>query len=74
MAQRSATIACEDVPRDDACRMRRGPRRDPERYQALQETIGALDTTATRLTRPEGTNLTTMKTRIPRGLQRSICR
>ena len=66
MAQRSPTIEFEDVPLDEARRMTRGPRMDPELYHALTEKIQALNTTATRMTLPEGTSPSTMKNRILR--------
>ena len=64
MAERSSSIACEDVPLDEARRLSRGPRMDPELSHALKEKIQSLDNTATRMLLPEGTNPTTMKTRI----------
>jgi hypothetical protein len=66
VAQRLPTIEFEDVPLAEARRMSRGPRMDPELYQALEEKIQSLGNTATRLTIPEGTNPTTMKNRILR--------
>ena len=42
----------EDIPLDEARRMGRGPRMDPELYHALKEKIQSLDTTATRVTTP----------------------
>jgi hypothetical protein len=66
MAQRSPTIEFEDVPLDEARRMTRGPRMDPELYHALKGKIQSLANTASRLTIPEGTNPTTMKNRILR--------
>jgi len=66
MAQQSPTIEFEDVPLDEARRMSRGPRMDAELYHTLKEKIQALDTTATRMTFPEGTNPNTMKNRILR--------
>jgi hypothetical protein len=66
MAQRSPTIEFEDVPLDEARRMTRGPRMDPELYHTLKEKILALNTTATRMTLPEGTSPSTMKNRILR--------
>jgi hypothetical protein len=39
---------------------------DPELYQALKQKLQSLDTTATRLTIPEGISQTTMKNRILR--------
>ena len=46
MAERSPIIAFEDVPLDEARRMSRGPRMDPELYHALKEKIASLDNTA----------------------------
>jgi hypothetical protein len=66
MAQRPPTIACEDVPLDEARRMSRGPCLDPELYYALKENVRALVKTATRMPLPEGTHSTTMKNRILR--------
>jgi hypothetical protein len=66
MAQRSPTIEFEDVPLDEARRMTRGPRMDPELYHTLKEKLQALNTTATRMTLPEGTSPSTMKNRILR--------
>jgi hypothetical protein len=39
MAERSPTIACEDVPLDEARRMSRGLRMDPQLYQKLRTSI-----------------------------------
>ena len=64
MAQQPLAIAFEDVPLDEARRMSRGPRTDPELPHALKEKIESLHNTAARLTLPEGTNPTTMKNRI----------
>jgi hypothetical protein len=66
LAQRSPTIAGEDVLLDIARRMSRGPRMNPELYNALKEKLQSLDNTATRMPLPEGTSLTTMKNRILR--------
>ena len=46
--------------------MSRGPRMDPELYHALKQKIQSLNTTAIRMTTPEGTSPTTMKNRILR--------
>jgi hypothetical protein len=46
--------------------MGRGPRMDPELYQAFKDKMHSLDNTATRLTLPEGTRTTTMKNRLLR--------
>jgi hypothetical protein len=66
MASQNPTIEFEDVPLDEARRMSRGPHMAPELYHALKERIQTLNTTAARLTVPEGTSLTTMKHRILR--------
>jgi hypothetical protein len=66
MAQRPPTIAFEDVPLDVARRMSRGPRIDPELYDALKENVQSLDTIATRMPLPDGTHPTTMNNRILR--------
>jgi hypothetical protein len=66
MADQSSPIQFEDIPLDEARRMGRGPRIDPELYRALQQKIPSLDNTAARLTIPEGTSPTTMKNRILR--------
>jgi hypothetical protein len=39
MAQHPPTIAFEDVPLAEACRMSRGPRMNPELYHALKQKI-----------------------------------
>lgn len=59
-------IHFEDIPLAEARTMSRGPRMNPELYQALKEKIQSLSDTATRLTLPEGTSPTTMKNRILR--------
>jgi hypothetical protein len=66
MAQQSPSIHFEDIPIDEARRIGRGPRMDPELYRAFKEKIQSLDTTATRLTVPEGTTAASMKNRIRR--------
>ena len=66
MAEQPPSFQFEDVSLDEARRMGRGPRMDPELYHALKENIQALDDTATRLRVPEGTRVTTMKARILR--------
>jgi hypothetical protein len=62
MAQQHPIITFEDIPLDQARTMRRGPRIDPDLYNALRGKIQSLDNTATRITLPEGTNPTTVKT------------
>jgi hypothetical protein len=66
MAQHVPPIHFEDIPLAQARTMSRGPRMDPELYQAFKEKIQSLDNTATRLTLPEGTSPTTMKNRLLR--------
>jgi hypothetical protein len=66
MAERSPTIACEDVPVDEARRMSRGPRMPPELSHVLTQNIPLLGNTATRLLLPDGPNPITMKNRIQR--------
>jgi hypothetical protein len=66
MAQQPLTITFEDIPLAQARTMSRGPRMDPELYDALKGKIQLLDNTATRLTIPEGTSPSTMKNRILR--------
>ena len=56
----------EDVPLEEARRMRRGPRMDPKLYQELRTRIASLSDQAVRMTIPEGTSQTTMKNRIQR--------
>jgi hypothetical protein len=66
MAQHVPPIHFEDIPLVEARTMGRGPRMDPELYQALKGKIQSLDNTATRITISEGTSPTTMKNRILR--------
>jgi hypothetical protein len=39
MDERSLIVACEDVPLDEARRMSRGPRMDPDIHHALKQNI-----------------------------------
>jgi hypothetical protein len=66
MADSSSPIQFEDVPLEEARRLGRGPRMDPELYQAFKEKIESLGNTASRVTLPEGTRPTTMKNRLLR--------
>jgi hypothetical protein len=66
MTQQPPMIEFEDIPLDEARRMSRGPRMDPELYRALRENIQSLDTTTSRMPLPDGTRPTTMKNRILR--------
>jgi hypothetical protein len=66
MAEHPPSIQFEDVPLEEARRMGRGPRMDPQLYQALRTRIQALSDQAVRLTIPDGTSPATMKNRIQR--------
>jgi hypothetical protein len=66
MADDSSPIKFEDIPLDEARRMGRGPRMDPQLYLELKTKIPALSTHAVHMTIPEGTSPTTMKRRILR--------
>jgi hypothetical protein len=66
VAQQMPPIQFEYIPLEEARRMGRGPRMDPQLYEALQEKLHTLGDHATRITLPEGLNATTMKTRILR--------
>jgi hypothetical protein len=66
MADDSSPITFEDIPLDEARRMGRGPRMDPQLYYELKTRIPALSTQAVHMTIPEGTSPTTMKNRILR--------
>jgi hypothetical protein len=66
MADPSSPMEFEDVPLEEARRMSRGPRMNPELYRARKEKIQSLDTTATRVATPNDTSPTTMKNRILR--------
>jgi hypothetical protein len=50
----------EDISLDEARRMGRGPRINPELYHALQQNIQSLGNTAVRMIIPEGTCPTIM--------------
>jgi hypothetical protein len=66
VAQGAPTIENEDVPLDEARRMSREPRMDPEIYSAHKRKLQSLENTATRLPLPQGTRPTTMKSRMLR--------
>jgi hypothetical protein len=66
MAQDHPNITFEDIPLEEARRMGRGPRMDPELYRALHEKLQSLGNSATRVTIENGTNPTTLKNRILR--------
>jgi hypothetical protein len=61
MAEERSPIQFEDVPLDEARRMGRGPRMDPELYQELRTRIESLSDQAVRMTIPDGTRLATMR-------------
>jgi precorrin-4 methylase len=63
MAQRRPTITFDDIPLEQARQMGRGPRMDPELYNALKQKIQSLRNTATRMALAAGTNSTTIKNR-----------
>jgi hypothetical protein len=61
MADQPSPIQFEDVPLDEARRMSRGPRMDPQFYQELRMRIQLLSDQAVRMTTPDGTRPATMK-------------
>src|SRR5688572_18009208 len=63
-AQQPPPIQFEDVPLEEARRMGRGPRMDPQLYQELRSRMQALSDQAVRIAIPDGTSLATMKNRI----------
>jgi hypothetical protein len=66
MADNSSPILFEDIPLDEARRMGRGPRMDPQLYQELKTRLTALSSHAVQMTIPPGTSPNTMKNRILR--------
>jgi hypothetical protein len=58
MAEPPPPIQIEDVPLDQARRMSRGPRMDPQLYQELRTRIQSLSDQAVRMTIPNGTRHT----------------
>jgi hypothetical protein len=64
MAEPLSPIQFEDVPLEDARRMGRGPRMDPELYQELRTRIHTLSGQAVRVTISDGASQATMKRRI----------
>ncbi len=64
MAQQSPPIQFEDIPIEEARRMGRGPRMDPQLYQELRSKIRSLSDQAVRMAIPDGTSLAAMKNRI----------
>jgi hypothetical protein len=66
MAEHPPSFQFADVPLDEARRMGRGPRMEPELYQELRTRIQSLSDQAVRMTIPDGTSQNTMKNRILR--------
>jgi hypothetical protein len=66
MADDSSPIKFEDIPLDEARRMSRGPRMDPQLYQELRSRMQSLSDQAVRMAVSDGTSLATMKNRIVR--------
>jgi hypothetical protein len=66
MAEPLSPIQFEDIPIDEARRMGRGPRMDPQLYQELKTRLTALSSHAVQMTIPEGISPATMKNRILR--------
>jgi hypothetical protein len=56
----------DDVPLDEARRMGRGPRMDPQLYQELRTRLQSLSDQAVRMTIPDGASQSAMKNRILR--------
>ena len=61
MADQPSNFQFEDIPIEEARKIGRGPRMDPEIYHAVKENIQSLDNTASRMSLPDGTSPTTMK-------------
>jgi hypothetical protein len=66
MAEQAPSMQFEDVPREEARRMGRGPRMDPQLYSELKTRLPALSSHAVHMTIPDGTSPNTMKNRIAR--------
>ena len=66
MAEQPPSFQFEDVPLEEARRMSRGPRMEPQLYQELRTRIQSLSDQAVRMTIPESTSQNTMKNRILR--------
>jgi hypothetical protein len=64
MAEHRPSIQFEDVPLEEARRMGRGPRMDPQLYQELRSRMQSLSDQAVRMAIPDGTSLATMKRRL----------
>ena len=66
MAEHPPPIQFEEGPLEEARRMGRGPRMEPQLYQELRARIQSLSDQAVRMTIPEGTRQATMKHRLQR--------
>jgi hypothetical protein len=66
MADQSPPIEFEDIPIDEARRMGRGPRMDPQLYQELKTKIRGLSSQAVHMTIAEGSRPNSMKNSILR--------
>jgi hypothetical protein len=66
MAEQFPRMQFEDVPLEEARRMGRGLRMDPQLYQELRSRIQSLSDQAVRMAIPDGTSLAAMKNRILR--------
>jgi hypothetical protein len=66
MADQISPLQFDDVPLEEARRMGRGPRMDPQLYQELKTRLQSLSDHAVQMTIPEGTSPTNMKNRILR--------
>jgi hypothetical protein len=61
MAEPLPPIHFEDIPIEEARRMGRGPRMDPQLYQELRRRIQSLSSRAVQMRIPEGTSPAAMK-------------
>jgi hypothetical protein len=66
MAEPVSSIHFEDIPIEEARKMGRGPRMDPQLYQELKTRLPGLSSHAVHMTIPAGTSPNTMKNRILR--------
>ncbi len=66
MAEQSPSLQSEDVPLEEARRMGRGPRMDPQLYQELRTRMQSLSNQAVRMAVPDGISPNSMKNRITR--------
>ena len=64
MAEQPPPSSSKTCPLEEARRMGRGPRMDPQLYQELRSRIESLSDQAVRMAIPDGTSQATMKNRI----------